>query len=98
MAEHHRHPGIKKGALCAEDAVSRPAAENGGKIHAAAISTHDAARDSFIDAEAAFGRRVIQVNHEDALHPVEREALEHLDAEQREKLARMAEEGFVQMR
>ena len=95
MAAHDEDARVKQGAFCAPEAVGQPAAEDGGKVNAAAVSADDTARDRLAEAEAAFADAVIEVNGEDALHPVEGKALPQFDVKERGELARMAEEGLA---
>ena len=95
MTAHDEDARVKQGAFRAPEAVGQPAAENGGEVNAAAVSADDTARDRFAEAEAALADAVVEVNGEDALHPVEGKALPQLDMKQRGELARMAEEGFA---
>ena len=95
MAAHDEDARVKQGAFRAPEAVGQPAAEDGGEVNTAAVSADDTARDRLAEAEAAFADAVIEINGEDALHPVEGKALPQLNMKQRGELARMAEEGFA---
>ena len=70
VAQHHHHAGIEQRALRPPHPVGQPGPQNGGQIDAATIEPDDAARHRLVDAQTAPGGLVVQVDEQDALHPV----------------------------
>lgn len=91
MAAHHHHSAVEDGAFHAQDPVGHPAAEHGGQIDETAVGAHDPGRGGLGHAQPAVGQRVVQVVAQDGEHPVKREPLPQLDAEQVDQTDRMAE-------
>ena len=92
VAEHHDHGAVEQRALRTDHPVGEPGAEDRGQVDGAAVRPDDPGGGGLVDAEAAVGRRVVQVDQQDPLHAVEGEPLPHLDAEQVGEDAGLSEE------
>ena len=82
-------------ALRAEHPVGQPRPHDRGQVDGAAVGADDAGRGGLVHREAALGDGVVEVDEEDALHPVEAEALPHLDAEDVRQRPRLPEEPRI---
>jgi hypothetical protein len=90
---HHDDAAVEHHPLHAEKPVGHPAAEHRRQVHQAAVGADDPGGSGFRQLEAALGHRVVEVVTKDGEHPVEREALPHLDAEEVHQADRMPEDG-----
>ena len=91
VAAHDHHAAVEDGAFHSEYPVGDPAAEHGGQVDQPAVGADDAGCGGLRQLEAAIGERVVEVVAQDREHPVEREPLPQLDAEQVGQADRMAE-------
>jgi hypothetical protein len=76
----------------APQAVGQPRSEHRGQVDQAAVGADDAGGGRLVDAEAALGGAVVQVDQQDPLHAVEREPFPQLDTEQVGQRGWLAEE------
>ena len=89
---HDHHAAVEDGAFHAEDAVGDPATEHCGEVNQAAVGADEARCGGLGKLEAAFGDRVIEVVGKDREHPVKREPLPQLHAEEIDKADRVPEQ------
>ena len=95
VARHHADRGVEEGALGTDQPVGEPGTEDGGEVDRTAVGPDDAGRDGLVDAEAALGGGVVEVDEQDALHAVEAEPLPQLHPEQVRQHTGLAEEAGV---
>jgi hypothetical protein len=98
VAGHDEEGRVEQGAFGADEAIGHPSARDRAEVDQAAVGADNADGGVLGDPEAALLGGEVQVEQEDALHPVEAEPLPQLDAEQVGQDARLTEERFLVLR
>ena len=93
VPQHHHDARIEQRALGPQHPIGQPAAQDGGQIDTAPIDADNAARQPLVDAQPSPCDLIVEVDEQDALHPVIGKTLPQLDVKERGQRPGMAEES-----